>query len=60
MKRTHNRKRKLQFETCEFRMLLATVDLVPAADSTLFENDSGLVGNGGGEHFFAGRTNENS
>jgi hypothetical protein len=59
MTRRH-RPRKLLFESCESRRLLATIDIFPSADTTLYENETGAVGNGSGQHFFAGRTNENS
>jgi hypothetical protein len=42
------------------KRLLATIDIFPSADTTLYENETGAVGNGSGQHFFAGRTNENS
>ena len=36
----------------------ATVDLAPAKDNTLYQDQAGFVSNGRGHHFFAGRTVE--
>jgi hypothetical protein len=36
--------------------LLATLTLSPTRDTTLIEDESGLLSNGAGEHLFAGRT----
>ena len=48
------RKRRLSLECCERRNLLTTVELLPIADNTLFEDTAGAISNGVGDHFFAG------
>lgn len=37
-----------------------TVDLNPGKDNTLYENVEGILSNGAGDHFFAGRTGSTS
>ena len=49
------RKRRLLLERLERRDLLTTVELPSVADNTLYEDDNGLLSNGAGEYFFAGR-----
>ena len=48
------RKRRLSLERFERRNLLTTVELLPIADNTLFEDTTGSTSNGAGDHFFAG------
>ena len=45
--------------TCLFTARIVTGDVVvleSSKDNTLYEDDTGALSNGGGEHFFAGRT----
>ncbi len=49
------RTRNLSLERCERRNLLATVELLPVADNTLFEDDLGSLSNGAGAYLFAGK-----
>lgn len=48
------RRRRLSIQRCERRDLLTTVELLPVADNTLYEDSSGSLSNGAGEYFFAG------
>ena len=55
-KRTRSRRaRKLSIERFERRDLLTTLELLPVADNTLFEDTTGSVSNGAGDGLFAGR-----
>lgn len=45
-------------ERLETRRLLASIDLFPVADNTLYEDDAGAISNGAGQHVFTGRTNQ--
>ncbi|MBI2477538.1 MAG: hypothetical protein HYV60_02470, partial [Planctomycetia bacterium] len=58
-KQARNR-RPLHVELLEPRRLLASIELLPVADNTLYENATGDLSNGVGQHLFVGRTNQAS
>ena len=45
-------------EVLESRCLLATVSIAAVADTTLYEDLAGAIGNGAGDHFFVGQSNQ--
>ncbi|MCW3105429.1 MAG: hypothetical protein JWO09_3869 [Bacteroidetes bacterium] len=45
--------------TCMYTQAQTTVNLVPEKDNTLYENASGSLSNGAGDHFFVGTTGSN-
>lgn len=50
-------RRRLLLESLEPRSLLATAQLNPIADNTLFQDTTGSLSDGAGQFFFAGVTN---
>lgn len=52
------RDRSLRLEVLESRQMLASIQLAPVADNTLYESATGELSNGAGEHLFVGRTNQ--
>lgn len=59
-KRSSRPSRRLAVEMLEPRNLLSTISLLPAADNTLYENPTGSLSNGLGQHLFAGATGQAS
>ncbi len=47
-------------EALEDRALPATLSLTPVADGTLYQDPSGQLSNGAGQHFYVGDTNQTS